>query len=144
LLTPPSFTTTEDGAVPDATFGYLSSAVASGSPYIALPPQINLSDLGLARSYSRVSFTNSGGATFHGAPIYDSVTVLQRSANEQAATDFVRLLISPQGHQLVLSDGFLDTPVLVGGDISAVPPELRPYISGCYDLCWSGLGPGPS
>jgi molybdate/tungstate transport system substrate-binding protein len=138
LLVPPSYTTTASGAVPDATFGYLSSAIASGSPYIALPPQINLSDLSLAPFYAQVSFTNSDGVTFRGAPIYDSVTVLERSAHAQAATDFVRLLVSPQGHQLVLSDGFLNTPLLVGGDVSAVPAELRPFIAGCFEHCRSG------
>ncbi|HWF25324.1 MAG TPA: hypothetical protein VG275_07755 [Solirubrobacteraceae bacterium] len=44
LLVPPTYATTASGAVPDATFGCLSSALASGSPYIALPPEINLSD----------------------------------------------------------------------------------------------------
>ena len=141
VLTPPAFTTTETGATPDATFGYLSSAIYSGSPYIALPSESNLSDLNLAWFYHRASYTNNEGVTFHGDPIYDSVTVLDRSANAQADTDFVRLLVSPQGHQLVLSDGFLDTPLLVGGDVSAVPPELRPYIRGCFDRCgrrWGG------
>jgi ABC-type molybdate transport system substrate-binding protein len=75
----------------------------------------------LARFYHHARYTNNEGVTFHGAPIYDSVTVLNRSANTQAATDFVRLLVSPQGHQLALSDGFLDTPLLVGGDVSGVP-----------------------
>lgn len=140
VLAPPAFTTTESGATPDATFGYLSSAIYSGSPYIALPPAINLSDLGLSWFYGLASYTNNEGVTFHGDPIYDSVTVLDRSANAQAATDFVRLLVSPQGHQLVLSDGFLNTPLLVGGDVSAVPPVLRPYIGGCFDRCWRSQG----
>jgi molybdate/tungstate transport system substrate-binding protein len=140
VLAPPLFTTTVDGAVPDATFGYLSSSIAAGTPYIALPPQINLSDLDLAPFYAHASFTNNDGVTFRGAPIYDSVTVLQRSANTQAATDLVRLLVSPQGHQLVQSDGFLDTPLLVGGDVSAVPRELRPYIAGCFEHCRVGRG----
>jgi molybdate/tungstate transport system substrate-binding protein len=138
VLAPPLYTTTVSGATPDATFGYLSSSIAAGTPYIALPPQINLSDLDLARFYSRASFTNTDGVTFRGAPIYDSVTVLQRSANAQAAIDFVRLLVSPQGHQLVQSDGFLDTPLLVGGDLFAVPAELRPFIAGCYEHCRRG------
>jgi len=133
VLVPPSYAATASGGVPDAAFGYLSSAIAGGSPHIALPSEINLSDLSLARSYSEVSFTNTDGVTFHGAPIYASVTVLQRSANEQAAIDFVRLLASPQGHQLVQADGFLDTPVLVGGDPEAVPPELRPLIAGSFN-----------
>jgi molybdate/tungstate transport system substrate-binding protein len=133
VLAPPAFTNTVSGAVPDATFGYLSSAIYSGSPYIALPPQINLSDLNLARFYSQVSYTNNEGVTFRGAPIYDSVTVLQRSTNEQAAIDFVHLLLSPQGRQLVHADGFLDTPLLVGGDVSAVPSELRPFIQGRFE-----------
>jgi molybdate/tungstate transport system substrate-binding protein len=133
LLTPPAFTTTASGAVPDATFGYLSSAVDKGLHYIALPRQINLSDPSLARFYSRVSFTNKSGATFRGAPIYDSVTVLQRSTAEHTAIDFVRLLLSPQGRRLQQSRGFLETPVLVGGDGSAVPRTLRRYIDGCYE-----------
>ncbi|PZS10537.1 MAG: hypothetical protein DLM64_08370 [Solirubrobacterales bacterium] len=45
---PPPFTKTGAGAVPDATFGYLSSAVDQGLHYIALPPQINMSDPSLA------------------------------------------------------------------------------------------------
>ena len=140
VLAPPLYTTTVSGAVPDATFGYLSSARASGSPYIALPPQINLSDLDLAHFYSQVSFTNSDGVTFRGAPIYDSATVLERSPNEHAAIDFVRLLVSEQGQQLVHTDGFLDTPLLVGGAAAAVPPELRPFIAGCYENCVAGDG----
>jgi molybdate/tungstate transport system substrate-binding protein len=133
LLTPPAFTTTASGAVPDATFGYLSSAVDKGLPYIALPPQINLSDPRQARFYARVSYTNRNGDTFRGAPIYDSVTVLRHSANEQTAIDFVRLLLGPRGRRLQQSRGFLDTPVRVGGDSSAVPPTLRRYIDGCYE-----------
>jgi len=133
LLAPPAFTTTVSGAVPDATFGYLSSAVDRGLPYIALPPQINLSDPRLARFYARVSFTNNSGDTFRGAPIYDSVTVLQRSSDERTAIDFVRLLLGPQGRRFQQFRGFLDTPVLVGGDSSAVPRRLRRYIAGCYE-----------
>ncbi|HWF25325.1 MAG TPA: hypothetical protein VG275_07760 [Solirubrobacteraceae bacterium] len=56
---------------------------------------------------------------FHGAPIYDSVTVVNHGAKQQAAIDFVRLLLSPQGHQLLQADGFLNTPVLVGGEPGA-------------------------
>jgi molybdate/tungstate transport system substrate-binding protein len=136
LLTPPAFTTTASGAVPDATFGYLSGAIDKGQSYITLPPQINLSDLSMAGRYATVSFTNNDGFTFRGAPIYDSVTVLQRSPNPQTATDFVRLLVSPQGHQFVLSRGFLDTPLLAGGNLAAIPPQLFQYVRGCYEpLC---------
>lgn len=142
VLAPPLYTTTVAGAVPDATFGYLSSSIAAGTPYIALPRQINLSDLHLARFYAHARFTNTDGVTFRGAPIYDSVTVLRHGAHEQAAVDFVRLLLSPQGHQLVRSDGFLDTPVLAGGDIRAVPRELRPYLARCLKHCKRGDGLG--
>jgi molybdate/tungstate transport system substrate-binding protein len=133
LLVPPSKSATASGGVPDATFGYLSSAIASGAPHVALPSEINLSDPSFARLYSRVSFTNTDGVTLHGAPIYASVTILQRSANEQAAIAFVRLLVSPQGHQLVEADGFLDTPVLVGGDRASIPTELQPFIARSFD-----------
>jgi molybdate/tungstate transport system substrate-binding protein len=133
LLTSPSFTTTAAGNVPDATFGYLSSAVDKGLSFIALPPQIDLSQPSEARRYARASFTNDHGVTFRGAPIYDSVTVLRRSAGERTAIDFVRALLSPQGHRSVLARGFLDTPVLVGGDAAAVPVQLRRFIAGCFE-----------
>lgn len=133
VLSPPAFTTTVSGAVPDANFGYLSGAIERGRPYIALPPQINLSDPAYAKLYSRVSFTNMDGVTFRGAPIYDSVTVLRGSANRRAAIDFIRLLLSPEGQALQRARGFLETPVLVGGDRSAVPRKLRGFIAGCYE-----------
>lgn len=132
LLTPPSFTTTASGAVPDATFGYLSSAIDKHLSYLALPPQINLGVLDQAKRYATVSFTNKDGNTFRGAPIYDSVTVLQRTPNHQVAVDFVHFLLTDQGHAFVLSRGFLPSPILVGGDPGAVPTELKPYIDGCY------------
>jgi ABC-type molybdate transport system substrate-binding protein len=47
------------------------------------------------------------------------VTVVNHGAKQQAAIDFVRLLLSPQGHQLLQADGFLNTPVLVGGEPGA-------------------------
>jgi hypothetical protein len=38
-------------------------------------------------------------------------------------------------YQVLEEPGFLDTPLLVGGDVFAVPRELRPYIAGCYQQC---------
>jgi molybdate/tungstate transport system substrate-binding protein len=130
LLTPPSYTTTASGATPDATFGYLSGAIDKGQSYITLPAPINLSQPTMAKEYAKARFTNDQGVAFRGAPIYDSVTVLNRTSNEQAAIDFVRLLLSPFGHGVLHSRGFLDTPLLVGGKRGSVPAELRPYIDG--------------
>jgi hypothetical protein len=44
------------------------------------------------------------------------------------------LLISEQGQAYVASRDFLSSPILVGGDARALPAELRPYVTGCYDL----------
>ena len=130
LLTAPSYTTTASGATPDATFGYLSGAIDKGQSYISLPAQINLSQPKMSKAYAKVGFTNDHGMTFRGAPIYDSVTILNRTANEHAAIDFVRLLLSPFGRGVLQSRGFLDTPLLLGGQRGRVPDELRPYIDG--------------
>lgn len=132
VLAAPEFTKTVSGKTPDANFGYVSSAKDKKLHYIALPKQINLSAPKYATFYNKVSFTNAKGVTLRGAPIYDSVTVLQRSKYRRAAIDFVRFLLSPRGHELVLSRGFLPGKVLLGGDRGAVPKDLRRFIDGCH------------
>jgi molybdate/tungstate transport system substrate-binding protein len=139
-VAPPTFARTQTGASPDAMFGYLSSALDQNLNYIVLPRQINLGDPGEASRYAKVSFTNTDGTTLTGAPIADSVTVLERSAQRQTAVDFVRLLVSEQGRAFVQSRDFLAGPVLVAGDVSALPGELAPFVEGCFERSHCELG----
>jgi hypothetical protein len=76
---------------------------------------------------------DASGCAPVGSIAYDSVTVLRRSANEQTAIDFVGLLLGTRGRRLQQSRGFLDTPILVGGDSCAGPRTLRRSIDGCYE-----------
>jgi hypothetical protein len=50
------------------------------------------------------------------------------------------LLVSEQGQALVQSRDFLAGPVLVGGDVPALPGELAPIVEGCYERSRCELG----
>jgi molybdate/tungstate transport system substrate-binding protein len=132
LLALPTFATTQTGAMPDASFSYLSNALNQNLHYLVLPRQINLGDPSQAARYGSVSFTNTKGFTYRGAPIAFSATVLKGSQQTQTAIDFLRLLVSEQGQAFVASRDFLSSPILVGGDARQLPAELRPYATGCY------------
>ena len=129
----PAFTTTVNGAIPDARFGYLSSVLDQKQNYIVLPRQINLGDPTESALYAKASFTNTDGFTYRGGPIRFSATLLKNSAAPQTALDFIRLLISEQGQAFATSRDFLASPILVGGDASALPAELRPFVTGCFE-----------
>jgi molybdate/tungstate transport system substrate-binding protein len=120
-----------DGAV-DAMFMYASGASAAGVPYLQLPPEINLSDPAHAAGYAKASFTNSSGVTFRGGVINASIAPVEGGANGSAAVATLEYLFSAAGQRLLREQGFLPSPVLVGGDPAAVPERLRPAIQGSY------------
>jgi len=41
-------------------------------------------------------------------------------------------LFSADGQHLLAANGFLPSPLLIGGDQAAVPDELKRYVQGAY------------
>lgn len=51
---------------------------------------------------------------------------------QRTALHFVEYLLSPAGQQHVRDAHFLPGPALVGGDLTAIPHQLRPVLLGEY------------
>jgi molybdate/tungstate transport system substrate-binding protein len=116
----------------DAMFMYATGAASAGVPFIRLPAEINLSDPAQAAGYTKVSFTNASGVTFRGGVINASIAPIEGAAHGAAALDVLDYLFSAAGRKLMREQGFLPSPVLIGGDDTAVPARLRPHVGGTY------------
>ncbi|MGH3778213.1 MAG: extracellular solute-binding protein [Pseudonocardiaceae bacterium] len=115
----------------DAAFMYINRAKDDGVPFVRLPDQINLSNPDFTSEYATASYTTNLGQTFRGAPIQVSIAPL-RNGNQQAAAETIELLTSARGSELLNSFGFLPSPILVGGNINAIPIQLMCRIEGTY------------
>jgi len=107
----------------DYSWSYASIAKTSGLPYVALPPEVNLSDLGLASWYAqasvRVPGPNRGKADsvgFRGEPIVYALTIPTAAPHPETAQAFVRFVFSPEGRSIIRASGFivLEHPLLAG------------------------------
>ena len=114
----------------DVNFTYLSSAVAAapGTPYIALPDDINLSNPDDADNYTKASFTNSAGQTFRGGVIRPSFAPIEGSASPDGAHAVLQYIFANQA-SLVTQFHFLPSDLYAGGDPTAIPADLRPYFA---------------
>lgn len=114
----------------DAIIAYKHEAVEWGVPYITLPNQINLGDAKLADLYAKASFEEKNGHMEKAAPIVFTITIPKTVSHKRKAEDFVKYMISGQGHQLLMADGFTPIATAVGGNKSAVPTNLQNLIQG--------------
>ena len=119
------------GAV-DAWLGYVTNVVAVGAPYLELPPEVDQSDPALAAFYARASYTNPRGQTFRGTPLVYGVTIPTTAPNPDGAARFVEYLLTQPGQAALARRGFLPSPILMAGDMMAVPSSLGWLIQGRY------------
>ncbi len=125
----------------DAVFAYSSIAPSAGVPYLTLPVEENLSDPAHETGYASASFTNTEGTTFHGGVIRPSIAPIEGAPNSPAALQVLDYLFSPAGQALVDAKGFLPSPLLIGGDPTAVPQQLRHYIGGSFTQTTLAVAP---
>lgn len=116
----------------DAGIFYRHEVVAHGIPYIALPDEINQGDPRFARLYAAQTFTTDRGLRVSGAPVLFTVSILTHARNREGAIAFVRFLSSPEGKAMLERAGFRAAPLLLYGDESRIPAELRPLVAGRY------------
>jgi tungstate ABC transporter binding protein WtpA len=125
---PEAITMLKDGKA-DYAFEYSSVAIQNGLPYITLPPEIDLSSEEMASKYATVKVKRVSGnttVTEPATPIIYGITVPTVSRNPTAATDFIKLLIGPQGQQILSADG--QTPIVPAGGYGNVPADLKPLV----------------
>jgi molybdate/tungstate transport system substrate-binding protein len=104
---------------------YKSSALEYHLKYIALPPQINLSDSALAADYAKVTIHAGSLGTLTADPIIYGLTVPSNAPDAALAEKFVGFVLSPQGQAIMRSNGFVViSPALASGQ-SHMPASLR-------------------
>ena len=116
----------------DAAVFYRHEVVAHTLPFIALPDEVNQGNPRLAGLYAERSYTVDRGVTVKGVPILFTLAIPNTVRNAAGALAFVRFVLSPSGKAMLEQQGFRSTPVLVGGDPTTLPIELRSVVEGSY------------
>jgi molybdate/tungstate transport system substrate-binding protein len=107
----------------DYAWSYLSIARSTGLQHVDLPREVNLGDPLLAKSYSQATVrfpaqhrAGADSLEFHGEPIVYALTIPLHAPHPATAQAFVRFIFSPEGKQLLQSNGFtlLDRPMVSG------------------------------
>ncbi|MGC8573227.1 MAG: substrate-binding domain-containing protein [Caldisphaera sp.] len=100
--------------------------------YITLPPLVNLGNLSYVNYYHNVNVTWSElgkTKTFTCNPVVYTITIPKYAPNPQAAINFILLLYSPQGQQVLKSYGIQPiVPGVVYGNYSSVPSVIKPFV----------------
>ncbi|KPV44788.1 molybdenum ABC transporter substrate-binding protein [Alicyclobacillus ferrooxydans] len=113
----------------DAIVAYKHEAVEWGVPYITLPDAINLGNVNDKAAYAKATMTENGKVK-HGAPILFTITIPTTSKDPKDAAAFVQYLVSGQGHDILMKDGFTSVPTKLGGNKADVPSGLQNLIQG--------------
>jgi molybdate/tungstate transport system substrate-binding protein len=107
----------------DYSWSYASIARTSGLRYLDLPDSVDLSNPALASWYSQAVVqlparrqAEKDSIEFRGEPIVYALTIPTHAPHPEAAREFVRFLLSPEGSAIIKHDGFtlLERPLLAG------------------------------
>jgi molybdate/tungstate transport system substrate-binding protein len=105
---------------------YKSSALESHLKYIALPPQINLSDPALAAGYAKVAIHAGSLGTLTAKPIIYALTVPSNAPDAALGQKFVAFVLSPAGQAIMRSNGFVVISPALASNQGKMPATLRP------------------
>jgi molybdate/tungstate transport system substrate-binding protein len=121
----------------DYAFGYMGSVIGEGPAGIktvALPAQVNLSDLSLVSSlYNRVTINLFSDKPERRISVTlgakaNGLTIPLNAPNKQAAADFLQIFLGPVGQDALKAVHI--TPLIPAetNDLSKVPESLRPLL----------------
>ena len=88
----------------DYAWNYKSVALQQNFSYIALPPQINLSDPAYDNLYNTVNVT-SAGEQVNGSVIEYCITIPNNAPNPDLAAQFVQFVLGPTGSKIMADNG---------------------------------------
>jgi len=117
----------ESGEI-DYAFEYRSVAVQHHLNFVDLPDQIDLAHYEYADYYAQANLTLSDGTVVYGEPILYGITIPYNAKNRDLAIEFIKLLFSDTGQNIMNSSG---QPFIYPGitnNINNVPEEIRPYV----------------
>lgn len=112
----------------DYAFFYQSMAVQHNLKYLSLPVSIDLSSLDYEKTYATVT-TVSNGKIIHGEAIKYALTIPENAPEPELAVEFVQLIISQTGQELLYQMGQPPLVPAITNDVSALPSTLQPYVT---------------
>jgi molybdate/tungstate transport system substrate-binding protein len=104
---------------------YKSSALESRLKYIALPPQINLSDPALAADYAKVTIHAGSLGALTAKPIIYGLTVPSNAPDAALGQKFIAFVLSPAGQAIMRSNGFVVISPALASKQSKIPATLQ-------------------
>jgi len=105
---------------------YKSTAQEQHVKYIALPPQINLSDPAMAAAYAKVSIHAGSLGTLTAKPIIYGLTIPTSAPNAALGQKFISFVIGPQGQAIMHSNGFVVISPALANPQAKVPASIKP------------------
>lgn len=118
----------------DYVITYKSLAAQQNVSYITLPDELKVSNDSYDQYYNNISLVQDSGtnssSTLTLTPIIYGITVLNNAPEKQLATEFLELLISPTGNQIV-SANFQEpiVPAVATNKSTNIPSMLQPYVT---------------
>jgi tungstate ABC transporter binding protein WtpA len=110
----------------DYAFEYSSVAIQNNLSYVILPVEIDLSSAANADGYKTVQVKRAAGTEVATAIVY-GITVPTPARNTDMSIEFVKLVISRQGQDLLAADG--QTPIVPAEGYGTIPNALKELIS---------------
>jgi molybdate/tungstate transport system substrate-binding protein len=105
---------------------YTSTAQEEHLKYIALPPQINLSDPAMAAGYAKVSIHAGSLGTLTAKPIIYGLTIPASAPNAALGQKFISFVLGPQGQAIMRSNGFVVISPALANPQDKVPASIKP------------------
>jgi len=105
---------------------YKSNALEEHLKYIALPPQINLSDPAMAAAYRKVTIQAGSLGTLTAKPIIYGLTIPANAPSAALGQKFISFVLSPQGQAIMRGNGFAVLSPALASSQDKVPAALRP------------------
>jgi molybdate/tungstate transport system substrate-binding protein len=105
---------------------YKSTAQEQHLKWIALPPQINLSDPSMAAAYGKVSINAGSLGTLTAKPIIYGLTIPTSAPNAALGEKFISFVIGPQGQAIMRSNGFAVISPALANPQAKVPASIKP------------------
>jgi len=112
----------------DYAFLYLSLAVQHQLNYVKLPDEINLGNAHNASYYAQVNVSLSDETIKCGESIMYAVTMPKNAPNQNLAIDFVKLMLSEKGQNILNECGQPPVTPALTNNKAAVPLVLQPYV----------------
>lgn len=107
---------------------YRSDARQHQFKYLALPPEIDLSDAKFAPFYAQTSVQTANG-TLTANPIVYALTIPSNAPYREWAIKYVQFLLGPEGQKAMAASGFGPINPAIANDVDKLPPGLKSMVT---------------